>query len=55
VIIAEGVRSFPQEEKTRKLDDKREERPFEQRSWGASFAKGLKNDGEENSRLQACS
>jgi hypothetical protein len=41
------VRSFPQEEKTRKLDDKREERPCEQRSWGASFAKGLRTMGKK--------
>jgi hypothetical protein len=29
IEAAHGVRSFSQEEKTRKLDDKREERPFE--------------------------
>ena len=29
IEAAHGVRSFPQEEKTRKLDDKREERPCE--------------------------
>jgi len=38
----------PQEEKTRKLDDKREERPFVQRSWGASFSKGLRTMGKKN-------
>ena len=47
IEAAHGVRSFPQEEKTRKLDDKREERPCEQRSWGASLAKGLRTMGKK--------
>jgi hypothetical protein len=51
IEAAHGVRSFPRGEKTRKLDNKREERPFEQARLGLALREGPKNDGEEMVRL----
>ena len=45
IEAAHGVRSFPQEEKTRKLDDKRKERPCVQARLGLAFREGP-NNGE---------
>jgi hypothetical protein len=52
LFIADSVRSCTQVKKKKKKDNRREERPFVQRSWGATFAKGLKNDGEESARIK---
>jgi hypothetical protein len=52
LFIADSVRSCTQAKKRKKKGNRKKKGPNEQRSWGATLAKGLKSNGKESARIK---